>query len=79
MREDRVLVPRRQIARLAGSKPNSMIGPIKVYGRIPGVLRGVAKFEQESAKLHSVDKRFSALAELKAATLRHCDYCIDLG
>ena len=70
---------RRQIARLAGSKPDNMIEPIKVYARIPGVLRGVTKLEQESAKLRSVDKRFKALAELKAATLTHCEYCIDLG
>jgi AhpD family alkylhydroperoxidase len=35
--------------------------------------------EQATAKLHRVDKRLRALAELKAATLTGCEYCIDLG
>lgn len=35
--------------------------------------------EQATAKLHRLDKRLHALAELKAATLTHCEYCIDMG
>ncbi|TAN28766.1 MAG: carboxymuconolactone decarboxylase family protein [Actinomycetota bacterium] len=70
---------RRQLARLSGRKPQNMIEPVEIYAHIPGLLRGIAKLEQESAKLHSLDKRFRALAELKAATLTHCEYCIDLG
>src|SRR5207244_664550 len=32
-----------------------------------------------TAKLHNVDERLRNLAELKAATLTACEYCIDLG
>jgi AhpD family alkylhydroperoxidase len=28
---------------------------------------------------HRVDKRMRALAELKAATLTQCEFCIDMG
>jgi AhpD family alkylhydroperoxidase len=35
--------------------------------------------EQATAKLHRLDRRLHALAELKAATLTNCEYCIDMG
>jgi 4-carboxymuconolactone decarboxylase len=50
-----------------------------MYAHVPGLLRGFARLEQATARLHRVDKRLRALAELKAATLTHCEYCIDLG
>jgi alkylhydroperoxidase family enzyme len=43
------------------------------------LFKGYAKLEQATAKLHRLDKRLHALAELKAATLTHCEYCIDMG
>lgn len=70
---------RRHIARLSGREPERMIEPVEMYAHVPGLLRGYAKVEQATAKLHRVDKRFKALAELKAATLTHGEYCIDLG
>ena len=70
---------RRHIARLTGREPEGMIGPVEMYAHVPELLRGYAKLEQATAKLHRVDKHFKALAELKAATLTHCEYCIDLG
>jgi AhpD family alkylhydroperoxidase len=50
-----------------------------MYAHVPGLLRGVAGLEQATAKLHRLDERLKYLAELKAATLTHCEYCIDLG
>jgi AhpD family alkylhydroperoxidase len=35
--------------------------------------------EWATAQLGRVDTRLRCLAELKAATLTHCEYCIDLG
>jgi AhpD family alkylhydroperoxidase len=43
------------------------------------LFKAYAKLEQATAKLHRLDKRLHALAELKAATLTHCEYCIDMG
>lgn len=70
---------RRQIARLSGREPERMIEPVEMYAHVPGLLRGYARLEQATARLHRVDDRLKVLAELKAATLTHCEYCIDLG
>lgn len=71
---------RRQIARLTGRETTEgMIEPLEMYAHLPGLLLGYGKLEQATAKLHRLDERLKVLAELKAATLTNCEYCIDLG
>ena len=70
---------RRSLAKLTGCETEHMIEPLEMYAYLPGVLKGYAKLEQATAKLHRVPKRLHALAELKAAMLTQCEYCIDLG
>lgn len=70
---------RRGLARLTGRETEQMIEPLKIYAHVPGLLRGYGALEQATAKLHHLDTRLKCLAELKAATLTHCEYCIDLG
>ena len=70
---------RRQIVRLAGRETERMIEPVQVYAHLPGVLSAYGRLEQATAKLDRLEDRFKALAELKAATLTNCEYCIDLG
>jgi len=70
---------RRSIAKLTGRKTERMIEPLEMYAHVPVLFKGYAKLEQATAKLHHIDKRLHALAELKAATLTHCEYCIDMG
>jgi AhpD family alkylhydroperoxidase len=70
---------RRHIARLTGRAPERMLEPLELYAHVPGLLRAYGGLEQATAKLHRLDTRIKALAELKAATLTHCEYCIDLG
>jgi AhpD family alkylhydroperoxidase len=70
---------RRQIARLTGRETERMIEPLEMYAHVPGLLRGYGRLEQATAKLHRFDERLKVLAELKAATLTHCEYCIDMG
>ena len=50
-----------------------------MYAHVPVLFKGYAKLEQATARLNRLDKRLHALAELKAATLTHCEYCIDIG
>jgi 4-carboxymuconolactone decarboxylase len=69
----------RHIGRLAGRRPERMIEPMELYAHVPPLLRGYGALEQATAKLHRVDERLMNLAELKTATLTHCEYCIDLG
>jgi AhpD family alkylhydroperoxidase len=70
---------RRGMAKLTGRTPERMLEPLEMYAHRPVLLKGYAKFERASARLHGLDKRLHALAELKAATLTHCEYCIDMG
>jgi AhpD family alkylhydroperoxidase len=70
---------RRHIARLSGRETERMIEPLELYAHLPGLLRGYARLEQATARLHRFDERLRNLAELKAATLTNCEYCIDLG
>ena len=70
---------RRSIARLTGREPERMIEPLELYAHAPGLLLGYAMLEWATAKLNRVDERLRNLAELKAATLTHCEYCIDFG
>lgn len=70
---------RRSIGKLTGRETETMIEPLQMYAHEPVLLKGYAKLEQATAKLHRLDKRLHALAELKAATLTRCAYCIDMG
>jgi AhpD family alkylhydroperoxidase len=70
---------RRSIAKLTGRQTERMIEPLEMYAHVPVLFKGYAKLEQATARLHRLDKRLHALAELKAATLTHCEYCIDMG
>jgi alkylhydroperoxidase family enzyme len=70
---------RRSLAQLTCSEPERMLEPLEMYANLPGLLAGYGKLERATAKLHRVDKRLSDLAELKAATLTSCEYCIDNG
>lgn len=71
----------RALARLAGrpARADTMIEPLRIYAHLPGVLRGYARLEQATAATRRLTRRHQALAELKAATLTRCAYCIDLG
>ena len=70
---------RHGIGRLTGRETERMIEPLEMYAHLPVLFNGYAKLKQATAKLHRLDKRLHALAELKAATLTHCEYCIDMG
>jgi alkylhydroperoxidase family enzyme len=70
---------RRVLARLSGRAPERILEGTEITAHAPEVLRAHGKLEQANAKLHRVDRRVKWLAELKAATLVHCEFCIDFG
>jgi AhpD family alkylhydroperoxidase len=67
------------LAELTGRETERMIEPLELYAHLPGLLRGYGMMEQATAELSGLDRRIQALAQLKAATLTQCEYCIDLG
>jgi alkylhydroperoxidase family enzyme len=70
---------RRQLARLTGREPEDIIEPLELYAHAPGLMFAYGKLEAASARQDRVDWRLKVLAGLKAATLTHCEFCIDLG
>jgi AhpD family alkylhydroperoxidase len=64
---------------LSGREPERMLEPVELMAHSPGLLAAYGRLERATAKLHRVDRRLSDLAELKAATVVACEYCIDLG
>jgi AhpD family alkylhydroperoxidase len=70
---------RRKVRQLTGRQTERMLAPFEAYARAPRLLLGVGMLEDATAKLHRVPERLKVLAELKAATLTHCEYCIDIG
>jgi AhpD family alkylhydroperoxidase len=70
---------RRSLGRLTGRSPERALEPLEVYAHAPGLLKGYAKLEQASARATALPRRLHALAELKAATMTHCEFCIDIG
>jgi AhpD family alkylhydroperoxidase len=70
---------RRNFARLTGRAPERVIEPLQIYAHVPGLLRGYGRLEQATVKLRRVEWRLQVLAELKATTLTHCEFCIDLA
>jgi AhpD family alkylhydroperoxidase len=56
-----------------------MIEPLEVYAHRPRLLIGYGMMEDATARLHRVDECLKVLAELKAATMTSCEYCVDIG
>ena len=71
----------RHLRRLAGDAATAGqdIAPLRLYAHLPSVLRAYAGLERATAGTHRLDRRHRALAELKAAAMTGCSYCIDLG
>jgi AhpD family alkylhydroperoxidase len=67
------------MSRLAGRRVANGIEPIAAFAHSPVLLRGHVRLEMAAGRMRSLDKRTRALAEIKTATMTHCEYCIDLG
>lgn len=72
-------ISRRKVAQLTGRETERMIEPLQAYARAPRLLLGYGMLEAASAKLDRVEDSLKKLAELKAAALTNCEYCIDIG
>jgi AhpD family alkylhydroperoxidase len=70
---------RREVGRMTGRDVQGAVGPLEAYGRFPSLLFSYGLLESATGRLHSVPERLKALAQLKVATVLHCEYCIDIG
>jgi 4-carboxymuconolactone decarboxylase len=71
---------RRETRKLTGRETTmEMIEPAQAYAHAPGLLLGYGLLELAVAKANRVPERLKVLAELKAAALTQCRWCIDVG
>lgn len=70
---------RRALKQLTGRAPERGLEPLELFAHVPGLLGAYTRLEMAAGKLRGVDQRLLDLAQLKAATLTTCEYCIDLG
>ncbi|WP_406814982.1 carboxymuconolactone decarboxylase family protein [Mycobacterium sp. M23085] len=70
---------KRKLAHMTGLETAGMLEPLRMYAYIPRLLNAYGRLEQAESKLDVLSPRQRALAELKAATVVRCEYCIDLG
>ena len=70
---------REMMAQLAGRPTERGAEPLELLAHAPELLRGCLAHQQAAAEANRVPTRLKHLAELKAATLTNCEYCIDLG
>jgi alkylhydroperoxidase family enzyme len=69
----------RAMVKITGREPEGMLEPLQVMAHLPKLLSGYGKLCQVIDGMDRLDMRLSDLAELKAATMTNCPYCIDLG
>lgn len=74
-----IALARRSVRKMTGSAPAGGVGPLEAYGLAPRLLLTYGLYEQATAGLHRMPLRLKDLAELKAATMSTCPYCIDIG
>ncbi len=71
---------RRETSKLTGRRTTTeMIEPATALAHTPGLLLGYGIFEMTVSRARRVPERLKVLAELKAAALTHCEWCIDIG
>jgi AhpD family alkylhydroperoxidase len=70
---------RRHMRDIAENQTERAIEPAEVYGHLPSVLIGYGMFVGAAERQSGVDKRLKGMATVKAATLTHCEYCIDIA
>jgi len=70
---------RRAMRDLTGRTPERMLEPLEMYAHTPTLMMGYGMMEQATSRIADLGSRHRHLAELKAATMTQCEYCIDIG
>lgn len=70
---------RRHMRDIAENQTERAIEPAEVYGHLPSVLVGYGMFVGAAEKQSNVEAHLKGVAVVKAATLTHCEYCIDIA
>jgi 4-carboxymuconolactone decarboxylase len=68
------------VGQLTGRDLERALEPQELYASYaPALFAAFQGMGRAAGQLTGLDKRVRALAQLKAATMTHCEYCIDVG
>ena len=56
-----------------------VMDPVKIYAHHPKVMAGYAALEMASERSHLADERLKHLAQVRAAMVCGCEWCLDFG
>lgn len=56
-----------------------VMDPVRIYAHHPKVMAGYAGLEMASERSHHVDERLKHLAQVRAAMICGCEWCLDFG
>ena len=68
-----------QIAQFTGRALEHGVEPWELYAHLPQLFMALRALGQAGGQLTGIDRRTHALAQLKAATMTQCEFCIDVG
>ena len=60
-------------------RDGTVIDPLRIYAHHPTLLAAYGAFELGTERAHTVPERLKHLAELRAAMLAGCEWCLDYG
>ena len=60
-------------------RDGTVIDPLRIYAHHPTLLAAYGAFELATERAHAVPERLKHLAELRAAMLAGCEWCLDYG
>jgi 4-carboxymuconolactone decarboxylase len=65
-------------AQMTGKDNEAMLAPLQVLAHVPSLVQPLLGLAQASGGLKGLPHRYAMLATLRASTMTHCEYCIDL-
>jgi AhpD family alkylhydroperoxidase len=65
--------------RVSRRRYGEVVDPMRVFAHHPTVLAGYSALELASERSHLVDARLKHLAEMRAAMISGCEWCLDFG
>jgi len=65
--------------RASRKQTGAVIEPVRIYAHHPTLMTGYGALEEATKRSHRVPEHLKALAEMRAAMLAGCEWCLDFG
>lgn len=65
--------------RASRKQTGAVVDPVRIFAHHPLLMTGYGALEEATRRSHRVPERIKALAEMRAAMLAGCEWCLDFG